>query len=59
MTSHILYCSKCKIYTLKANCPVCSVATAEKKPPKYSPEDKYGRYRREVKKEELKEQGVI
>jgi len=28
----------------------CGKKTSEKKPPKYSPDDKYGKYRREAKK---------
>ena len=37
----------------------CNTKTIDVKPAKYSPEDKYGKYRREVKKEQLKEEGII
>jgi H/ACA ribonucleoprotein complex subunit 3 len=43
-------CTKCKKYTLK---DVCCVKTINSLPYKYSPEDKYGAYRRKVKKNEL------
>ncbi len=32
------------------NCPKCRKKTIPAKPPKYSPEDKYGEYRRKMKK---------
>tara|TARA_Y100000310_G_C20608910_1_gene776975 strand:- start:880 stop:1050 length:171 start_codon:yes stop_codon:yes gene_type:complete len=50
---HILKCSKCGKYTLKDKC--CGVKTLSPKPPKFSPEDKYGAYRREEKKKLLME----
>jgi len=42
---------------MKAACPKCGVATVSSRPPKYSPEDKFGAYRRKAKKmmEEEKE----
>lgn len=30
-------------------CNICNVPTAEAKPPKFSPDDKYGKYRRMAK----------
>lgn len=57
MTEHILYCIKCKEYTMKEEC--CGKPTSERKPAKWSPEDKYGSYRREAKKEMLKEEGLL
>ncbi len=59
MSKHILFCSKCKIYTMKESCPECNSTTIEPKPPKYSPEDKYGEYRRESKNEEYKAKGYL
>lgn len=44
---------------MKDTCPKCSAKTNLAKPPKYSLEDKYGKYRREVKKEELKKKGLL
>jgi len=46
---HILKCPKCGSYDIKEDC-TCGHKRIEPKPPKYSPEDKYGRYRREAKK---------
>ncbi|RLF52115.1 MAG: RNA-protein complex protein Nop10 [Thermoplasmata archaeon] len=48
------YCYKCKRYTLKEKCPVCGERTYKKEPPRFSPHDKYGKYRRMLKKEERK-----
>jgi len=50
MTSHILYCSVCKNFTLKQMCS-CGNKALSVKPAKYSPEDKWGKYRRAYKKE--------
>lgn len=47
---HILFCTKCKTYTMKET--HCDVKTISKKPAKYSPEDKYGKYRRIAKKQQ-------
>ncbi|HYD02677.1 MAG TPA: nucleolar RNA-binding Nop10p family protein [Alphaproteobacteria bacterium] len=46
---HILKCSKCKSYGLSEIC-ACGHKRTDYKPPKYSPEDKYGKYRREAKR---------
>ncbi|MGB8132890.1 MAG: RNA-protein complex protein Nop10, partial [Nitrososphaeraceae archaeon] len=40
-------CPKCGAYTLKQNCNSCNVSTIDPHPPKYSPDDKYARYRLE------------
>ncbi|MDP3640360.1 MAG: RNA-protein complex protein Nop10 [Nanoarchaeota archaeon] len=56
-TPHIRKCDSCGKYTLKEQCPSCGSSTLQPRPPKFSPEDKYGDYRRQVKKEELKEKG--
>jgi H/ACA ribonucleoprotein complex subunit 3 len=42
-------CKKCKEYTLKEICPKCKEKTFSPFPPPYSPEDKYGKYRRSLK----------
>lgn len=54
MTKEILRCSRCNIYTLKTICPNCNSKTLSPKPAKYSPEDKFGVYRRKYKKEQLR-----
>lgn len=46
--THILQCAKCNGYGLESNCG-CGGKRINPKPPKYSPEDKYASYRREVK----------
>jgi H/ACA ribonucleoprotein complex subunit 3 len=48
----IKQCPSCKTYTMQKNCPKCQAATNIAKPPKYSPEDRYGSYRRKAKDEE-------
>lgn len=46
---HILKCTVCGEYTMKAEHH--GKKTLSPKPAKYSPEDKYGKYRRIAKKE--------
>ncbi|MBN2458667.1 ribosome biogenesis protein [Candidatus Woesearchaeota archaeon] len=57
--NHILRCPSCKSYGLSEQCS-CGGTRVKPKPPKYSPEDKYGVYRRKVKeiKEEESQPGV-
>ncbi|MFH0798455.1 MAG: RNA-protein complex protein Nop10 [Candidatus Woesearchaeota archaeon] len=50
MSKHILYCSSCKEFTMKENCPKCGAKVLSTKPAKFSPEDKWGKYRRMAKK---------
>jgi len=47
----IMKCPSCGTYTLKLSCGKCGAKTAHAQPAKYSPEDKYGKYRRMMKKE--------
>lgn len=54
----LLRCTKCNKYTLNKTCS-CGGEALSMKPPKYSPEDKYGKYRREVKKKDLEEKGLL
>jgi H/ACA ribonucleoprotein complex subunit 3 len=46
---HILKCAKCGSYGLNEMCD-CGNTRIEPRPPKFSPQDKYGAYRREAKK---------
>ncbi|TAL47536.1 RNA-protein complex protein Nop10 [archaeon] len=39
-------CPKCNIYTFKDTCIKCKGPTSSPEPPKFSPQDKYGKYRR-------------
>ena len=55
---HLLKCPKCHLYTLEGACPSCRTKTFPPKPPRFSPQDKYGEYRREQKKPILEEQGL-
>jgi H/ACA ribonucleoprotein complex subunit 3 len=48
--SNLLYCKNCKIYTLDNVCKICKKVTICINPPKFSPEDHYGIYRRKLKK---------
>jgi H/ACA ribonucleoprotein complex subunit 3 len=39
-------CPACHRYTLAARCPACGGATRSPHPVRFSPEDRWGRYRR-------------
>ncbi|HDH91590.1 MAG TPA: RNA-protein complex protein Nop10 [Candidatus Aenigmarchaeota archaeon] len=41
-------CPKCKTYTLKEICPKCGEKTINPEPPRYSPLNKWGKYRRQM-----------
>ena len=56
---HIVKCSKCRQYTMKDKCPKCKIKTINPKPAKYSPEDKYGEYRRKAKQAEFEGAGLL
>lgn len=45
----MLRCTACRTYTFKATCPQCGQRAASPIPPKYSPEDRYGDYRRRLR----------
>ncbi|QLH09760.1 RNA-protein complex protein Nop10 [Candidatus Nitrosotenuis sp. DW1] len=45
MKFQIRKCPDCKKYTLKDACPHCSSKTNTVHPAKFSPDDKYARYR--------------
>jgi len=51
MRSVIRKCPVCGRYTLKEVCPECGSKTNMILPPRFSPEDHYGKYRRLAKKE--------
>lgn len=44
-------CRECGVYTFSEACPSCGVATGSPHPPRFSPEDRYGAYRRKLKME--------
>jgi H/ACA ribonucleoprotein complex subunit 3 len=45
MKNLLFKCPKCSRYTMEAKCPQDGEATAMAAPAKYSPDDKYARYR--------------
>jgi len=49
MKSKIRKCEICGEYTLKDVCGRCGRATKNPMPPKFSPKDPYGEYRRMMK----------
>lgn len=51
MNREILRCPKCSKYTIKKLCLNCKTEAISTKPAKFSLEDKYGKYRRQYKKE--------
>ncbi len=56
--NQILKCTGCGKYTMKESC-ICGSKALSPKPPKFSPEDKYGEYRRKVKHDELVSKGLL
>ena len=50
--THIYKC-ECGKYSLQEDCE-CGKKAVQPRPPKYSLADKYGNYRREIKREELR-----
>ena len=42
-------CQACHRYTLEPKCPVCGEASMNPMPARFSPQDKYGAYRRAMK----------
>ncbi len=55
---HILKCSSCKKYSMNEDC-LCGGKAVTVRPPKFSLEDPYGKYRREAKQEKLKKEGLL
>jgi len=51
MKTEILKCNKCDGYTLEKKCIVCGETATTPKPARFSPDDKYGHYRRLAKRE--------
>lgn len=52
---HILYCEKCRNYTMKDVC--CGQKTVSTKPPRYTP--KFAQYRAKARKEDLQKRGLL
>ncbi len=49
MSYRMARCMGCGSYTLKETCSNCKENTHTPHPPKFSPEDRYGKYRRQLK----------
>jgi H/ACA ribonucleoprotein complex subunit 3 len=49
MKTRIRKCASCGTYTLKERCPKCDLPTVMPVPARYSPEDRFGKYRRATK----------
>ncbi|MFC1751305.1 nucleolar RNA-binding Nop10p family protein [Pseudomonadota bacterium] len=58
MAKHLLKCQECGKYSMKEKCS-CGGKAINIKPPKYSPEDPYAKYRREAKEEDWKKKGYL
>ncbi len=58
MSNRILKCVDCNAYTMKEvhDCGAKSVICV---PAKWSPEDKYGAYRREARRDEMIKKGLL
>ncbi len=52
---NLRFCSKCNEYTLELICKRCKSKSISKYPPRFSPQDRYGNYRRKLKKQSLGE----
>lgn len=50
MRTSIRKCRICRIYTMREICPSCGKRTAMALPPRYSPDDRFGKYRRMLKR---------
>jgi len=55
----IKYCQKCDEYTLKEVCEKCNEPSIVRQPPKYSPIDKNAKYRRQARKDDLINRGLL
>ena len=49
--TRIYYCPACKTYTVGNTCLKCKQKTIIPDPPRFSPQDHYGSYRRTLKKQ--------
>lgn len=57
--NRIRYCPKCKEYTLKEYCPKCKEKSIINIPPRYSPNSRLAKYRRQVKRTILQKEGLL
>lgn len=59
MKAGIMKCKICGIYTMKSTCKICGKETVEAAPPRFSPQDRYGSYRRKRKLSIFMESGEL
>ena len=59
MRSEIRKCTQCGKYTLSPECKLCGCPTVCPIPPRYSPDDRMGDYRRKAILEEYGENGKL
>jgi len=52
MNKNMRRCPRCGRYSLDMSCPACGEKTCCPFPPRYSPEDRYGKYRRITMRDE-------
>lgn len=57
MKTSLRKCRSCDEYTLKDKCPRCGAMTIVPIPARYSPEDRWGEYRRMLIKERRGQNG--
>ncbi|MDO9536732.1 MAG: RNA-protein complex protein Nop10 [Thermoplasmata archaeon] len=50
MDNYMTRCMECGAYSLNDACQKCGGKTASPHPSRFSPEDRYGKYRRRLKK---------
>jgi len=55
VSASLLFCKTCSEYTMKETCPRCGFRSVSPAPPRFSPEDRYGEYRRRMKLENRNE----
>ena len=58
MARHILRCRRCRAYSMEEKCR-CGGEAITTRPPKYTPKDKYAKYRRIAKRNGLEKEGLI
>lgn len=49
MAARLLVCRSCGRYALHPDCPACGSKTVSPHPARFSPEDRFGKYRRRLK----------
>ncbi|MBQ7702080.1 MAG: hypothetical protein IJT54_06725 [Candidatus Methanomethylophilaceae archaeon] len=59
MPSSLRRCPSCGQYSMRLECKDCSSSTVPAHPPRYSPDDRYGKYRRIAIVQEYGENGKL